>query len=291
MPVTHTPARNASPLDAALELAKAGHPVFPVIDKRPMVKGGVHAATLDTGQITEWWDDKWPHANVAIRCDKVLVLDVDPRNGGDLVFAAWEELFGAMPVTPVARTGGGGIHVYFQHCPAIEELPLGGGFDRGIDIKGNGNHYVLVPPSTSSSGGYRWVRGRSLLGDVALAPPPPWLIRLIQAVKRRPPMVTVDLDSITVPPAERVLSARRYAFGIPGAVSGKEGHMATLRAAQAIARGFALTRDEAFAVLSEWNTRACSPPWSETELLHKIDSTLTSGVMPIGSKLDMGGTE
>src|SRR5262249_40350018 len=45
----------------------------------------------------------------------------------------------------------------------------------------------------------------------------------------------------------------------------------TFHVACVLLQGFALPEKDALCLLSEWN-RACEPPWSERELLHKIRS-------------------
>jgi hypothetical protein len=57
---------------------------------------------------------------------------------------------------------------------------------------------------------------------------------------------------------------------MPAGVSGKGGHNATFAAAVALVHGFALGKDEAWALLLEFNTR-CEPPWSTKELSHKLE--------------------
>ena len=47
---------------------------------------------------------------------------------------------------------------------------------------------------------------------------------------------------------------------------------------------FALTDDEAFDALTEWNAR-CQPPWNERELRQKICSARRNGREPIGGML------
>ena len=69
--------------------------------------------------------------------------------------------------------------------------------------------------------------------------------------------------------------ARGYLAKLPVAVSGQGGHRATFRAACVLVHGFALGADEALAVLREWN-RGCQPPWSESELRHKVGSAMSS---------------
>jgi hypothetical protein len=46
-------------------------------------------------------------------------------------------------------------------------------------------------------------------------------------------------------------------------------------------RGFALSDEEALAVLSEWNLR-CEPPWTERELRDKIARARRYGKEEIG---------
>lgn len=65
--------------------------------------------------------------------------------------------------------------------------------------------------------------------------------------------------------------AARYVAKIAGAVSGQRGHDATFHVAAMIWNGFALSESDTLDVLREWNGR-CDPPWSESELVHKVNS-------------------
>jgi Bifunctional DNA primase/polymerase, N-terminal len=55
-------------------------------------------------------------ANLGVCTDKLVVLDIDPRHGGDESFAALEREYGQLPLTWRALTGGGGEHIIFA-CP------------------------------------------------------------------------------------------------------------------------------------------------------------------------------
>src|SRR4051812_41380971 len=69
----------------ALHLAAHGWGVFPLRDKVPAIAGGhgVLDATTDVGQIVDWWS-AMPTANIGARVPRALVvIDVDPRHGGD----------------------------------------------------------------------------------------------------------------------------------------------------------------------------------------------------------------
>lgn len=73
--------------------------------------------------------------------------------------------------------------------------------------------------------------------------------------------------------------ARRYVARMPPAIAGEAGHNQTFNVACEIFR-FGLSDAEAAAILAEYNAR-CLPPWSESELAHKLAdaraAVLTSG--------------
>jgi hypothetical protein len=178
-------------LAAALELAAKGLAVVPLhsvgddgkctclnkacssAGKHPRTKHGHRDATTEQEQIAMWWNAK-PLANVGVRTGGTLVvLDVDPRNGGDRTLRALLAEHGALPPTWTVQTGGGGEHYYFNVDP---ELPTRAGLFPGIDLKGGGG-FVVAPPSLHASGArYSWVRGRAL-DDIQIASVPEWLIR------------------------------------------------------------------------------------------------------------------
>jgi hypothetical protein len=79
--------------------------------------------------------------------------------------------------------------------------------------------------------------------------------------------------------------ARRYVAALPAAVAGQHGDVATFRVCCRLVRGFLLSDDEAFAVLTEWNAR-CSPPWSERDLAEKVRRARRYGREPLGGLLE-----
>lgn len=185
-------------LSAALEYAKAGMAVFPVagvrpdgtcrcgkadcnsIGKHPHSLAGLHgskAATTDLEKIRAWWR-KDPFANIGIlpaKCTpQMVVLDIDPRNGGDETLAELEKQHGPFSRLIECRSGGGGVHLWFK-APPNAQLP--GKLGPGIDVLHN--LYPVAPPSLHKSGNsYGWVDGRSLLNDddrEFLQPLPAWI--------------------------------------------------------------------------------------------------------------------
>jgi Bifunctional DNA primase/polymerase, N-terminal len=106
-------------LKAVLAYACRGVPVFPCEPrgKAPLTYSGFWDATTDAGRIEAWWD-RWPYANVGVPTGErsgLLVLDVDPRDGGPESLLALERINGPLPETAKARTGGGGVHVFFRY--------------------------------------------------------------------------------------------------------------------------------------------------------------------------------
>lgn len=80
--------------------------------------------------------------------------------------------------------------------------------------------------------------------------------------------------------------ARLYVRKIDPAVSGQAGHNRTFHVACLLAHGFDLPDSDALMVFREWNA-GCSPPWSESELIHKIATARTaSHKLPRGHLLD-----
>jgi len=75
--------------------------------------------------------------------------------------------------------------------------------------------------------------------------------------------------SKTRPRKSVVDRAAAYLAKIPPAVSGESGHDTTFHAACVLVRDFDLSIEDALPILAEWNER-CVPPWSDRELLHKL---------------------
>jgi hypothetical protein len=70
--------------------------------------------------------------------------------------------------------------------------------------------------------------------------------------------------------------AERYLAACDPAISGAGGHATTFRAACALIRGFCLSPIEGFRLLKIYNEK-CRPPWSDSELRHKILSAAGAG--------------
>jgi len=105
-------------------------------------------------------------------------------------------------------------------------------------------------------------------------PQPPSVEPMMRRPAPRPMSRRISMDV-----AER---ARRYLERIEPAIAGQHGDLHTFKVCCRLVRGFALGKDQAFAVLSEWNLR-CNPPWTERELRDKISRALRYGREELGS--------
>jgi len=175
-PVRNAPAEDVN-LIAALEYLARGWSVVPVAPraKRPIVRWEPFQHKTPSKVQLRRWFERWPDANLAVVTGGVsglVVVDIDPRHGGDQSVNALETRHGQLPQTVESFTGGGGRHIYFAH-PG-REVRNQVGLAPGIDLRGDGG-VIVVPPSVHPSGRrYRWKRRRAP-ADISLAPLPIWL--------------------------------------------------------------------------------------------------------------------
>ena len=88
-----------------------------------------------------------------------------------------------------------------------------------------------------------------------------------------------------VRPRDVLDRARCYLAGVPPAIAGQHGDVLTFRVCCRLVRGFALTDDEAFTLLTHWNAR-CQPPWSARELTDKLSRARRYGREAIAGLLE-----
>ncbi|MBU4232565.1 MAG: DUF3987 domain-containing protein [Desulfobacterales bacterium] len=224
----------------------AKHPRWHKLD----LEHGANSATTDEKIIRKWWL-RWPKANVGIATGQVsglIVVDIDPRNGGDKSF---EKLPGIMPLTPTAHTGGGGEHYFFRH-PAnalkIKSKSELGGFP-GIDQKAEGG-YIVAPPSKHLSGGdYSWKIPPS--ETYPLAPIPDWLMTLLLKESDEPRRIAEGNKEDTIPKGKRNV---------------------TLTSLAGTMRQRGMTQEEIEAALLVANQNRCKPSLSKTRVLSIVRS-------------------
>lgn len=206
-----TPSSN---LRAALRYAQAGYPVLTVWPlrgtqctchkgaacitpgKHPIHKGWETKATTDEQQVRAMFAQH-PSAHVGIQPPEgCVIIDVDPRNGGNTTLKA---LLGTTKLTtemPVQTSGGGGLHLVFK---GEVHGPLG----KGIDIKRHRRGFVVAWPAGHVSGGeYKW---RKAPWEAKPAPLPECLSKRAAAKGNEfldAPGTSFDVEPTTVPLAK-----------------------------------------------------------------------------------------
>jgi hypothetical protein len=176
-------------LEAALDYARRGWPVFPChtitkdgrcscgkdcgrsAGKHPRTEHGLKDATTSEKIIRAWWRT-WPDANIAMatgeKAPEVLDCDLKEHVSGLEMLADLQLRHGPLPETLAQVTGGGGRQYFFKPSGKI---PNKVAFALGLDTRGAGG-YVIIPPSIHKSGKrYQWVNGITDLADW-----PEWLL-------------------------------------------------------------------------------------------------------------------
>lgn len=178
----------ASVLDAtdigsyAIEYGVNNWAVFPLRGKIPAIAGGrgVLDATTDIDQITQWWGGRYTGCNIGARVPaSMIVIDIDPRHGGDRSIAELEQQHGKLPetLTTISGRGDGGRHLFFRRPSGkLSSKRLG----SGIDLKTSAG-YVVMPPSIHPDTGKPYTRI-----DRAVVAPPAWLVNLLRPEQSAP---------------------------------------------------------------------------------------------------------
>ena len=157
-----------------------GHADCDSLAKHPKTLRGLLDATTDEDTINRWWK-RWPEANigVAVGMSGRLVIDVDPRNGGNEAFAALLAREGIELETFTVQTGGGGFRYYLAPADLGE---INKSIAHGVDCKGIGG-YVLGAGSLHMSGARYEVASSKGQGPVEL---PDALRKLVEKPVREP---------------------------------------------------------------------------------------------------------
>lgn len=146
------------------------------VGKHPSVTKWQLAIATDPAVIEAWIRHYNTEGIGWVLDDKHIIVDVDPRNGGMESLAKLEQDIGIklMDVcNAVVKTGGDGLHFYFQKdpsqplsCKMPKEYP-------GLDVKQKGG-YVVIPGSLHKSGSeYDWYSfDKSDIANLSVLPKP-----------------------------------------------------------------------------------------------------------------------
>ena len=164
--------------------------------KNPLTAHGVRDATNDfaafrrlVGSATDF--------NVGVATGSasgVVVIDVDPRNGGGRACAQLQRRLGLLPRTVRCRSGGGGWHFYFRLPPGVEMKKKV--LAPGVELLAEGC-YAVAPPSLHSSGRrYRWAEHRGPQEQAIASLPDSWLQFISSDSQARNEPATTDGEAI-----------------------------------------------------------------------------------------------
>lgn len=120
--------------------------------KHPISRNGSMDATQEKSVLLHYVSQH-STLNWGMTLPNLMVLDIDPRNGGDKELEKLQNEIPEITKTLTQKTGGGGLHLFFRKPDFSSKGKLG----RGIDIKSGATSYVVIAPSRHVSGGcYQW---------------------------------------------------------------------------------------------------------------------------------------
>jgi putative DNA primase/helicase len=268
-------------MDAALRYAALGWPVFalhyPVrrvgklccscgnpacsnAAKHPygrLAPDGCKNATTDERKIRRWFAGAPFNIGIATGAKAgFIVLDVDPRNGGDETLAALEGQHGPLPWTWRFRTGGGGEHILFRHPGGLVKNNVGTALGNGLDIKADGG-FIVAPPSAHISGRHYAADVDHAPDDGPLADLPTWLTERLRTNRQKMPIATI-------PETWRKLAR-------DGVVEGQRND-AVARLAGLLLRPGPIDPFVVLDLIRSWNAQRCKPPLADNEIVRTVES-------------------
>ncbi len=135
---------------------------------------GFYDASTDLGWVDRYWAEHPDHGIAARPGPHQMVLDVDPRHGGDVALAGLETRYGSLPETfaVFSGRGDGGRHLWFSGVSGPTRARL----CPGVDVISHDRGAVVMPPSLHpvSRQPYRY---QEPLADIA--PASAWLQEMV----------------------------------------------------------------------------------------------------------------
>jgi hypothetical protein len=189
---------NAAPISFALYFAgeKLRIVPLPYKKKRPILKNWPDLATSDPDQICRWFDDGTA-GNYGILTDDLLVVDVDPRDGGNYWLDDHRQ---RLPETWEFVSGANGVHLVYSSADSdvqkVKPAP-------GVDLL-TGNAQIVGPGSRHPNGRRYTIK----IGPDDLATPAPAPSWLVDLVRRR----TFCHGPMTIQPPEDLDAYARGRF-------------------------------------------------------------------------------
>jgi hypothetical protein len=243
-------------LDAALAYAELGYAVFPCIprEKRPLITGGLLAATTKAAQIVKWWQE-YPSANIGLCTKGLLVVDLDRPDNPWLQDEP--DKFQELSVTACSQTPAGGKHFIFRQPEGMKLKNTTGKLARNVDTRADGG-YILVAPSAvdgqflkpqgsyqaGRSYAYQWLTPLDF--TLSLLPTPPaWIITGLESRSGNGTRLDFADDGNAIPDGQR---------------------NSALTSLAGVMRDKGMGPDEIRAAISVTNSKRCKPPLPDSEI-------------------------
>ncbi|MEO2036145.1 MAG: bifunctional DNA primase/polymerase, partial [Planctomycetaceae bacterium] len=247
--------------NSALRYAKLGYPVFPCApgSKKPLTKHGHLEATLDVGQVDQWWTQR-PNANIGIATSGLAVIDVDQ---GATWLADQPDRVAELDVAPLSLTANSGRQYLFRQPADKSWRNTSGRLASHVDTRAEGG-YVVVAPSVLEGGKvYRWAEGLELhVPPENLPEPPDWLIKILDGLAETPPSRTARSGGSS----RRTTLASVASHTSPGNAIPSGQRNATLARLAGTMRRVGMSEAEIVAAMERANVDRCIPPLDRREV-------------------------
>lgn len=151
------------------EYIDSGWSILPVKpdEKRPYMTNWLQYTRTRPGRaLIDSWFNNLAGAGVGLvtgRISGVVVLDVE----------SWcptpvEELLKKYPTNMIARSGGGGVHLFYSYPQNVGKISNRVGIFEGADLRADGGFLVLPPTMHPSGNRYEWIK-RGIPGAFPMA--------------------------------------------------------------------------------------------------------------------------
>ena len=247
-------------LEAALQYAKMGLAVFPLVEKgkEPATHNGFKDATTEERQIKLWWR-KNPNYNIGIATGQksnglvAIDMDIDKDQGKDgyRVFTNWcNKNYLVLPDSWLSITGRGGYHLFYK---SAFPLPNKASWLDSVDIRADGG-YVVAPPSVHPNGNkYEWEQA-------------PNEYDLITSED-------IDVEFVFNSILASNLKEKGKVLNLPEEIP--EGHRDEMMFKLACKyQSMGMSDSAMLAALQEENKNRCKPPLSDKEIRRKFEQAL-----------------
>lgn len=239
---------------------------------------GLFAVDGKIPKVKNWQDTKasesqpFDRGNYGINLrDEDLIVDIDPRNGGDESYIKLlTDLKIDSPTTYTVATGGGGLHLYLRKPPGVQIRKKLSNY-KGIEFLSKGC-YVVGPWSIHPVTRQPYTIGALGLDKIEQAPNE--LLNVLRTEKK----MVVKKSVEHIQEWNRFVS---YLENCIVAIQGDGGDETTYKVA-CYGKDLGLPEDQTLTcMLEHWNER-CEPPWSPEELQIKVANAYRYGVQRMG---------